>query len=681
MSVTDGISSRLLAEPVPADDRAAPPSPAIPPSPRPFERLKHLTGTLLRAARVYVVLDDDPDDADEVPIEIHAFARLVRKRGPAPTCVADASNHSWLSDARVLGGIGPVACAGVPLALSDGTVVGALCVVCDKPREWTRDEEELLAGIAGEIAARVELRRSHRAERLRATEAVGRMELLDTILATSADHLFVFDRDCRYTYVSRTGAQTLGHTPAEMMGRSLGELGLPPDVTEPIEQQIRAVFLTGGSVTGEATVELPGGHRSFEHVFCPVFGPTGRVDAVVATVRDITGRKAIELHLREAKTSAERAAVVKDQFLAALSHELRTPLTPVLATVSSLASDASLPPHVRDAVGMIRRNVELQTRLIDDLLDLTRVARGKITLKLDAVDLIAAVREAAEMVEAEANAKGVRVALPPQRTPPCFVRGDGARVRQVLWNLIKNAVKFTPADGEVTVTMRPDDGSGRISLDVKDTGIGIPAHLIERIFLPFEQGDPALARRSGGLGLGLAISKALVELHEGDLTARSAGLNRGTTFTLTLPASPAPATVEAPVVEPISQATIRRLHVLLVDDHEDTRYALRRLLKDHDVRTASCVSAALEEAALYDFDLLISDIGLPDGSGMDLMQQLRARYNMKGIALSGYGMEDDVRRSLNAGFCAHLTKPVSAEALHAAISEVAKEGHNDGAPV
>jgi PAS domain S-box-containing protein len=629
----------------------------------------------LRAQNVVVLIDDDCDDesdAASASIEIQAFAHHVRRRGAGGTFVADVSSHSWLSDAMVIGGLGPVACAGVPVALADGTVAGCVCVVCAEAREWIRDEEEILQGIAGEIGSRVELRRAQRAERIRAAEAVGRMELLDTILATSADHLFVFDRNARYTYVSRSGAQSVGRTPAEMMGRTLGELDFPPEVTEPIEQQIRSVFLTGGSVTGESRIELADGPRNFEHVFSPVFGPTGRVDAVVATVRDITGRKAIELHLREAKTSAERAAVVKDQFLAALSHELRTPLTPVLATVSALAADGSLPEHVRGAVGMIRRNVELQTRLIDDLLDLTRVARGKITLKLDAVDLVAAAREAAEMCEVEARAKGVRVALPPHDpVRPCYVRGDGARVRQVLWNLIKNAVKFTPADGEVTVTIQPDDDSGRVALAVKDTGVGIPAHLIERIFLPFEQGDPAIAGRSGGLGLGLAISKALVKLHDGELAARSAGLNRGSTFTLTLPASPPPQmSLDAPSREgEPAKPTVRTLRVLLVDDHEDTRFALCRLLHDHNVRTAGCVNEALEEAALYDFDLLISDIGLPDGSGLELMQQLRARYNMKGIALSGYGMDDDVRRSLAAGFHAHLTKPVTADALLRAVED------------
>lgn len=667
MSVVDGTSSRLMAGPTASTDRRV--------ILGAFDRLKQLATLLLRAQAVCVLIDDEPDDdSTNASIEIHAFAKLARQRGAGGTFVADASTQSWLTDARLLATLGAVACAAVPLALGDGTIVGCVCVVCPTAREWTRDEEDVLRGIAAEMSSRIDARRAQHAERARAAEAVGRMQLLDTILATSADHVFVFDRDARYTYASRSGAQAVGKTPAEMMGRSLAEVGFALDVAEPIEQQLRSVFLTGGSVTGEALVEFENGPRSFEHVFSPVFGATGRVDAVVATVRDITGRRAIELHLKEAKTSAERAAVVKDQFLAALSHELRTPLTPVLATVSALSSDRSLPEHVRGAVAMIRRNVELQTRLIDDLLDLTRVARGKITLKVEPVDLSAAVREAAEMCQSDADVKGVRVVLPPAEAAAatCYVLGDGARVRQVLWNLIKNAVKFTPTDGEVTVTFVPAQ-DGRISLIVKDTGIGIPAHLIERIFLPFEQGDPQMARRFGGLGLGLAISKALVDLHHGELTARSAGTGRGATFTLTLPAAEAPQPADVVKSPPQRSSESRCLRVLIVDDHDDTRHVLRRLLSEHHVRTAGCISKALEEAALYDFDLLISDIGLPDGSGLDLMQQLRTRYNLKGIALSGYGMEDDVRRSLAAGFHAHLTKPVTFDALHGAIEDVTRE--------
>jgi len=684
MSVTDGTSSRLLAGPSTSSEQRVDHGGGRGGA---FDRLKGLAALLLRAKDVVVLLDDPADaptgddDSASAPSEVLAFAKLLRKRGGA-MFVADAASQSWLSDARLLAGLGG-ACAGVTIKLSDGSDVGSVCVFAPEAREWAADEEQILRGVAAEISARVELRRAERTERARAAEAVGRVELLDTILANSADYLYVFDRNLRYTYASRAGAVAVGRTADAMIGSSLADLGVGDAVRESIEGQIRSVFLTGGSVTGEADVELPvTGLRSFEHVFSPVFGVTGRVEAVVATVRDITGRKAIEHDLKEAKTSAERAAVVKDQFLAALSHELRTPLTPVLATVSALDADESLPAHVRNAVSMIRRNVELQTRLIDDLLDLTRVAKGKIELKIGAVDLHAAAREAAEMCRGDAKAKGVHIELPPEAEPPVYARADGARVRQVLWNLLKNGVKFTPADGEVLITIKPAEGD-RVMLHVRDTGVGIPPHLVERIFQPFEQGDPAMARRAGGLGLGLAISKGLVELQGGELSARSAGPSRGSTFTLTLPAaSAAEVAAAAPAAASSARAVASReatgvlrgvLRCLIVDDHDDTRYVIRRILSGPGfaVRSVGCVSEALEEAALYDFDLLISDIGLPDGSGLDLMKQLRARYGMKGVALSGYGTEDDVRRSLAAGFHAHLTKPITAEALLSAVAEAA----------
>jgi len=415
MSVTDGTSSRLLAGAFASNDRRT----ASPSEAGAFDRLKSLAATILRARRVVVLLDDDDtnDPSDAASPEFKAFARLARQR-KGGLFVADAASQSWIGEPTLLMSLDPVGYGGVPLTLSEGSVVGCVCVEASEAREWTRDEEDVLRAIAGEIAARVELSRSQRVDRLRAAEAVGRVELLDTILANSADHLYVFDRDARYAYASRAGAQAMGKSPAEVLGKTLTEVGFPPEVASPIEQQIRSVLLTGGSVVGEATIDLPAGWRNFEHVFSPVLGANGRVDAVVATVRDITGRKAIELVLKQAKTAAERAAVVKDQFLAALSHELRTPLTPVLVAVSALSGDAALPPHVHDAVEMIRRNVELQTRLIDDLLDLTRVARGKITLKLEPIDLTVALSEAVEMCRAEAHAKGLRVTLPEPESSP-----------------------------------------------------------------------------------------------------------------------------------------------------------------------------------------------------------------------------------------------------------------------
>jgi CheY-like chemotaxis protein len=242
-------------------------------------------------------------------------------------------------------------------------------------------------------------------------------------------------------------------------------------------------------------------------------------------------------------------------------------------------------------------------------------------------------------------------------------------MQQVFWNLMNNAVKFTPSRGRVAVrTANPAPGT--LTVEVRDTGVGIDPDMLGRIFRPFEQAERTLRRRFGGLGLGLTISRRLVEVHGGTLVASSAGTDRGATFTVTLETIPAPEALarcdEAPAIDGVAPGPPASLRILLVEDHEDTRRAMSRLLRmqGHEVTTADTVRAALDLAARETFDLLISDIGLPDGSGLELMRQLR---QVRGIALSGFGSEDDLRRSREAGFAHHLTKPVNFRTLEQLI--------------
>jgi signal transduction histidine kinase/CheY-like chemotaxis protein len=422
----------------------------------------------------------------------------------------------------------------------------------------------------------------------------------------------------------------------------------------------------------------------------------------VGVVTDITARKIAEaqrdaqrdqvLAERAARAEAEAANRMKDQFLAMLSHELRTPMAPVLMTVSQMAGDDRVPDEIRSVLRMVRRNVELEARLIDDLLDLTRISRGKLDLDLRETDVHSLLYHAWDVCRADAAAKNLRVQLTAS-APRCFVRGDATRLQQVLWNLVRNAVKFTPDGGAITIRSSNDDRQ-RIVIEVIDTGIGIDPGLLPRIFKAFEQGGHDVTRNYGGLGLGLAISKALIDLHGGTLAAHSDGPGAGAAFTVTLD------TVDAPVIavpsHPPAPASDGQppLRILLVEDHADTRKATARLLRllGHDVATADCVAAGLEaaesraEAAnaaggeqsnpLRPFDLIISDLGLPDGSGHDLMRQLKRRFGhagLRGIALSGYGMDSDLRTSTESGFDAHLVKPVPLEQLEAAVRQVA--GH------
>jgi signal transduction histidine kinase/PleD family two-component response regulator len=372
-----------------------------------------------------------------------------------------------------------------------------------------------------------------------------------------------------------------------------------------------------------------------------------------------------------ARRQAESASQAKDQFLAMLSHELRTPLTPVLNLVALLEDDDTVPPHVREVIISIRRNVELEARLIDDLLDLTRVSKGKVQLNLEIVDAVALLHSAVEICRSEIEEKKQQLDILSDALRH-NLEADPARLQQIFWNLIKNAVKFTPVGGKLTLTTGNDD-DGRLVVRVCDTGIGIEPALVPRVFTAFEQvGDGG---QFGGLGLGLAITKALVQMHGGEITAASEGLHRGATFTVTLPTVDKPAeTARKPAKLPAESDRLP-MRLLLVEDHEDTNRSLCRLLqkRGYQVRAAVSVASALEEAANYNFDVLISDMGLPDGSGIELMAQLSAGRQIRGIALSGYGMEADVQRSKSVGFREHLTKPIDISRLDAVIQRVGRQ--------
>jgi signal transduction histidine kinase/CheY-like chemotaxis protein len=380
--------------------------------------------------------------------------------------------------------------------------------------------------------------------------------------------------------------------------------------------------------------------------------------------------------LRAANARAEAANAAKDRFLATLSHELRTPLTPVLALTSALEKDDRLPMDVRDALGTVRRNVELEARLIDDLLDLTRIARGKLELRREVADL-AEILDQALLTCCTAEVISGRLAVTTELAAGDHrLWADAPRLTQVLWNLLNNAVKFTPEGGRIAVRTWAEEGAEgrRLVLQVEDSGIGIEPEVLPRIFDGFEQGQRAITRRFGGLGLGLAVSKAIAEMHGGELSAASPGRDQGATFTLRLPVGALPvSTAEREAADALEPpAGERSLHILLVEDHADTAAALAELLGSigHRVSLAGSVGEGLAVAQGGRLDLVVSDLGLPDGSGLDLMRELSRRHGLKGIALSGYGMEEDVESSHAAGFSLHLTKPIKFQDLVAAIGRV-----------
>jgi HAMP domain-containing protein/signal transduction histidine kinase len=362
-----------------------------------------------------------------------------------------------------------------------------------------------------------------------------------------------------------------------------------------------------------------------------------------------------------------RSNLAKDQFLAMLSHELRTPLTPVLASALALESEPALPQEVHESLHMIRRNVELEARLIDDLLDLTRIDRGKIQLNFEIVDAHSLLQNALEICQAEIDRKHLRRSLN-LGARKVHLRADPARLQQIFWNLINNAVKFTPSDGQISISTS-NTSKGELRVEIADTGLGIESEALPKIFDAFEQGGRT---QLGGLGLGLAISKALVEAHKGTITAQSAGRNKGSTFTLVFPTSERAAAQIAPAVSP-KLPEHQAMRILLVEDHEDSNRSLTNLLRrrGHHVQSALNFQSALDLGAKEEFDVLISDLALPDGSGIDLMQALQSTRPLLGIALTGFGMEDDVRKCRDAGFQHHLVKPIDLNKLDLLIQESA----------
>jgi PAS domain S-box-containing protein len=421
----------------------------------------------------------------------------------------------------------------------------------------------------------------------------------------------------------------------------------------------------------------------------PRFNAGGEFAGYIGSCIDVTDRKLAEEEVALARDRALAASRAKDDFLARLSHELRTPLNPVLLVSSDAAVNPELPEAVRADFEMIAKHVSLEARLIDDLLDLTKIVRGKLTLERKVCDLHTILRDAVGTVWPDIESKRIRFTFD-LAAAEAQVFGDPVRLQQVFWNLLKNAVKFTPDGGTVRLETRVADPD-RVAVSITDSGLGMTPTELNRVFEAFSQGDHAegsASHRFGGLGLGLAISRMLVELHSGSISAASPGRNHGATFEVNLPlvaeAPPeAAAVTEVPADRPANGSPRRmrgdasagpdRERVLVVEDHGPTCRTLAQLLsrRGYQVDAVSSVAAARETASGRHFAFVISDIGLPDGDGYALMAELRqGQPDLRGVALTGYGAEQDVARSRAAGFLDHLTKPINVDKLDEALSRL-----------
>ena len=388
---------------------------------------------------------------------------------------------------------------------------------------------------------------------------------------------------------------------------------------------------------------------------------------------------------RAARTEAERLSDVKDEFLATLSHELRTPLNAILGWSQVLRSASRDGVDLMKGLEAIERNARVQTQLIEDLLDMSRITSGKLRLDVQSIQPVSFIEAAVETVKPAADAKGIRLEklLDPQAGP---ISGDPSRLQQVVWNLLSNAIKFTPRDGKVQILLERVNSS--IEVSVADTGIGIKAEFIPHLFERFRQADASTTRKHAGLGLGLSIVKNLVELHGGTVWVRSEGEGRGTTVAVQLPLAvihrqrdgrerlhPKTPTIGTTI---LVAAELAGLKVLVVDDQLDARDLVQRILEDceAEVITAATAKEALRLVEAHKPDVLVSDIGLPEIDGYELLKRVRALGPERGgkvpaIALTAFARSEDRTRTLRAGFLVHVSKPVDPSELIATVASVA----------
>lgn len=471
--------------------------------------------------------------------------------------------------------------------------------------------------------------------------------------------------------VNERELELLGYTRDEYVGRRAREFHTDPLAADRMFAELAA----GRSVSNiETTMRCKDGSIRWVRISANTLVRDGAMVHTRSFTRDITAQKKLEIDRVKALEDAQVSAQAKDRFLAMLSHELRTPMSPVLLGLVEMLEEPGHSAAERERLEMMKRNLDLEVRLIDDLLDTTSIAKGKMNLQRERTDVHALVAQVLEICSGALHAKSLQLSTRLDARHS-WVHGDPARLQQVLWNLVYNATKYTPTGGSVIVSTS-DEPAGRLTIRVSDNGVGLDATDIERIFLPFEQVAAAIGT-ARGLGLGLSISSALVQAHGGTLTVSSGGRGQGATFTVELPVLESPARPEkitAPSPQPPATEFIAR-RILIVEDHIDTARMLSQLLRKrgHDARSAHTLGAALEMVRAEPPDLLISDLSLPDGSGLDLMRQIRARMPMHGIALSGHGTPADLAKSSEAGFARHLVKPVDLQRLLGAIQELAQE--------
>ncbi|HEX6190629.1 MAG TPA: PAS domain S-box protein [Pyrinomonadaceae bacterium] len=605
-------------------------------------------------------------------VEKDGMFRVRAARGTTPEFAAEFSASMDENAVRKLHealAVAPdEAMVSVPV-IATSAVNGMLAVVRSSPLD--ADEEWQLSAIADQAAIALQNARlfeieSAEARRLRDVTEIARRHLA-SIVESSDDAIISKNLDGIIQSWNEAASRVFGYSADEVIGRHVTML-LPTDRLNE-ESVIIEKICRGEPVDHFETVRRrkDGSLIDVSLTISPIKNQEGRVVGASKIARDITERRRAEAERdellkreHEARAEAEAANRLKDEFLATLSHELRNPLNAVVGYAEILLRSKETRHNelVVKAAETIRRNALAQTRLVSDLLDLSRLQMGKLSLEFQPVSLSTILTDAIDTVQDEANGKDISLSVAIETD--VVVEGDPIRLGQIAWNLLNNAVKFTPAGGKVSIEVKRVSNAAEFT--VSDTGQGIGSDFLPHVFEIFRQGDASSVRRQGGLGIGLALVKQLAELHRGHVKVDSKGVGQGTTFTVTVPLYETEHRVAMPNAA-TSPELLKGKSILIVDDSRDTIDMLTKLLTLEGARVESAGSGkeALQIAGERSFDLIISDISMPEMDGYQLLKQIRSLASgesLPALALTGYGRSHDIARARAEGFADHLTKPI-----------------------
>jgi PAS domain S-box-containing protein len=603
-----------------------------------------------------------PDVGDPVPIGIEDVRTAEMDEGLRTTVQEE--------------GLG--ALAFVPL-VADNRLIGKFMAYCDAPHVWTEDELDLAMVIARQLAFGIARKRGEHAlrdseQRLEQAMAAGRMGAWEWNIRTGR-------------VIWSPGLERIHGLEPGTFGGTLPDFqqDLHPEDRDGVMAGIQQVAREGGDYHVSYRIRRPDGMERWVEAFGRVSSSSkGEPERLSGVCMDITARRHDETERErlldrehQMRQAAEEGNRVKDEFLATLSHELRNPLNAILGYSELLlrTCEAEELRSLRPIGEALKRNSLIQSNLIRDLLDLSKLRSGKVQMNVETFDLLEAARNAAQTIRAEATAKNVamHIEVPKERL---YARADLLRFGQVAWNLLNNAVKFTPSGGSISIGLRQE--GDEVLMTVEDTGQGIDTAFLPHIFEMFRQADPSTTRAHAGMGIGLALVRQLVELQGGSVSAHSDGAGHGARFVVRLPAG-READLPASSAPPQVLGTLTDMRVLVVDDSEDTTDMLQRLLESYGatVATAHSGADALLLAAEQSWSVILSDISMPGMDGFEFLRRLRSlqgRESVPVLALTGYGQAEDVRRAEAAGFVSHMTKPVDLEVLTGFLRDLRSRG-------